>query len=53
MNKNIFLVVIILLTGYAIIVFGSQSSKADNQWIYLFDGTTTDGWRAYNYSISC
>ena len=48
MNKNIFLVVIILLTGYAIIVFGSQSSKADNQWIYLFDGTTTKEWRAYN-----
>ena len=48
MNKNILLIVFLLLTGYAIIVFGSQSSKVDNQWIYLFDGTTTDGWRAYN-----
>lgn len=48
MNKNILFIVFLLLTGYAIIVFGSQSSKVDNQWIYLFDGTTTDGWRAYN-----
>ena len=30
------------------IVFGSQSSKADDQWIHLFDGTSTKGWRAYN-----
>ena len=48
MNKNILLFVIVLLAGYAMIVFGSQSSKADDQWIYLFDGTTTEGWRAYN-----
>ncbi|MFC2107419.1 DUF1080 domain-containing protein [Bacteroidota bacterium] len=24
------------------------SKKSDDGWIYLFDGTTTDGWRAYN-----
>ncbi|MEQ9286868.1 MAG: DUF1080 domain-containing protein [Cyclobacteriaceae bacterium] len=23
-------------------------SKEDSEWIYLFDGTSTDGWRAYN-----
>ena len=48
MKGNILLFVIILLAGYAIIVFGSQSPKVDNQWIYLFDGTSTEGWRAYN-----
>ena len=54
MNKNILLIinillfVIVILAGYNMIVFGSQSSKADDQWIYLFDGTTTEGWRAYN-----
>ena len=45
---NILLFVIVILAGYNMIVFGSQSSKADDQWIYLFDGTTTEGWRAYN-----
>ena len=48
MKGNILLFVIILLAGYAIIVFGSQSPKVDNQWIYLFDGTSTEGWKAYN-----
>ena len=54
MNKNILLIinillfVIVILAGYNMIVFSSQSSKADDQWIYLFDGTTTEGWRAYN-----
>ena len=23
-------------------------SNEDDGWIYLFDGTSTDGWRAYN-----
>ena len=23
-------------------------TKIENEWIYLFDGTTTDGWRAFN-----
>ena len=22
--------------------------KTTNEWVYLFDGTSTDGWRAYN-----
>ena len=54
MNKNILLIinillfVIVILAGYNMIVFGSQSSKADDQWIHLFDGTSTKGWRAYN-----
>lgn len=24
------------------------TSKEDGEWIYLFDGSSTDGWRAYN-----
>ena len=54
MNKNILLIinillfVIVILAGYNMIVFGSQSSKADDKWIHLFDGTSTKGWRAYN-----
>lgn len=25
-----------------------QSTSEEDDWLYLFDGTTTDGWRAYN-----
>ena len=39
-KKYTLLFIIILLTGC--------SSKKDSDWIYLFDGETTDGWRAYN-----
>ena len=32
-----------------IIVLFTQSCSDDNSdWIYLFDGKTTEGWRAYN-----
>ena len=48
MKKNILLFGIIAVLGYAIIVFGSQSSNFENEWISLFDGKTTDGWRGYN-----
>ena len=26
----------------------NESNPATDEWIYLFDGTTTEGWRAYN-----
>ena len=26
----------------------TQVANSDDDWIYLFDGTSTDGWRAYN-----
>lgn len=26
----------------------AKTSAQDNEWIYLFDGTSTEGWRAYN-----
>ena len=39
-KKHTLLFIIILLTAC--------SSKKDSDWIYLFDGETTDGWRAYN-----
>lgn len=26
----------------------SKTTSTDNEWIYLFDGTSTKGWRAYN-----
>jgi len=33
---------------FIIILLTSCNSKKDSDWIYLFDGETTDGWRAYN-----
>ena len=33
---------------FIIIILTACSSKKDSDWIYLFDGETTDGWRAYN-----
>ena len=33
---------------FIIILLTACSSKKDSDWIYLFDGETTDGWRAYN-----
>ncbi len=33
----------------SLILYACQSGKkADDGWIYLFNGTSTDGWRAYN-----
>jgi hypothetical protein len=31
-----------------VILLTACNSKKDSDWIYLFDGETTDGWRAYN-----
>ena len=39
MRKFKLLIVILLLVS---------CSNANNEWIYLFDGETTNGWRAYN-----
>ena len=52
MKKKILLFATILIAGYVIIVFGSQSSNSENEWISLFDGETMDGWRGYNSSIN-
>ena len=40
-------------TAYLILVLvllflGCQNNIKDKDWIVLFDGTTTEGWRAYN-----
>ena len=51
MKKKILLFVTILIAGYVIIVFGSQSSNSENEWISLFDGETMDGWRGYNSQL--
>lgn len=40
MKRYTLLCLVILLTAC--------NSKKDSDWIYLFDGETTDGWRAYN-----
>jgi hypothetical protein len=43
--KQLFL----LLSISVLIVSCKNESKPENdEWIHLFDGTTTDGWRAYN-----
>lgn len=31
-----------------IILLTACNSKKDSDWVYLFDGETTEGWRAYN-----
>ena len=33
---------------FIIILLTACNSKKDSDWIYLFDGETTNGWRAYN-----
>ena len=33
---------------FIIILLTACNSKKDSDWIYLFDGETTEGWRAYN-----
>ena len=40
---------IILIFLLAITVLGCKTqTKSESDWIYLFDGTSTEGWRAYN-----
>lgn len=37
-----------LSTTLLITACKNQSTSETDEWIYLFDGTTTEGWRAYN-----
>jgi len=30
------------------LILSCQNTTSENEWIALFDGTTTEGWRAYN-----
>ena len=40
---------ILLLSIFLIFISCKNESKSEtDEWIYLFDGTTTEGWRAYN-----
>ena len=40
--KNLKCILIVLL------FFTISCEKNESEWIYLFDGKSTDGWRAYN-----
>jgi hypothetical protein len=33
---------------FIVILLLVSCSNTDKEWIYLFDGETTNGWRAYN-----
>ena len=34
---------------FVMLIFACNNiTKENSDWIYLFDGTTTNGWRAYN-----
>ena len=48
MKKKLLLFITILIAGCAVILFSSQSSSSENEWISLFDGETNEGWRGYN-----
>lgn len=37
-----------LIKFFIIIIFIGCNSSKDSEWIYMFDGKTTDGWRGYN-----
>lgn len=39
---------IILLLAFTVFSCGKGAKEETNEWINLFDGTTTEGWRAYN-----
>ena len=43
MNKNILLILISISLSCS-----NQNKNKSNEWINLFDGTSLDGWRAYN-----
>ena len=32
-------------------VIDNQTEVKSDEWIHLFDGTSTDGWRAYNGEV--
>lgn len=37
-----------IIKFFIIIIFIGCNSSKDSEWIYIFDGKTTDGWRGYN-----
>lgn len=37
-----------IIKFFIIIFFIGCNSSKDSEWIYIFDGKTTDGWRGYN-----
>ena len=43
MKKNILLILISISLSCS-----NQNKNKSNEWINLFDGTSLDGWRAYN-----
>ena len=40
-----------IIKFFIIIIFIGCNSSKDSEWIYIFDGKTTDGWRGYNNEI--
>ena len=40
--------IINIVKFFIIIIFIGCNSSKDSEWIYIFDGKTTDGWRGYN-----
>ena len=40
--------IINIIKFFIIILFIGCNSSKDSEWIYMFDGKTTDGWRGYN-----
>lgn len=40
--------IINIIKFFIIIIFIGCNSSKDSEWIYMFDGRTTDGWRGYN-----
>lgn len=43
-RRNLWLLLVLI----AISACQSNSKESEDEWIHLFDGTSTDGWRAYN-----
>ena len=43
--------IINIIKFFIIIIFIGCNSSKDSEWIYIFDGKTTDGWRGYNNEI--
>ena len=43
--------IINIIKFFIIIIFIACNSSKDSEWIYMFDGKTTDGWRGYNNEI--
>jgi len=51
MKKSILLLIIIMVAMYACENQGCKKAKKTDDWIQLFDGKTSEGWRGYNKDI--